>query len=59
MIRCFYLGCENNADYIDDADNYICNDCMEECLENNYTGQVREDFESLDWGKFPVNGFCE
>lgn len=57
--KCSYPDCNNIADFIDDADNYVCDDCMEMDLDNNYTGQEPEDFERLNWEKFPENGFAK
>lgn len=56
--KCFFQGCENEADFIDDGDCYVCEDCMKRSLsENEYPGQEAEDFEKLDWVKYPELGY--
>lgn len=58
MPICDYEHCDNDAEFIDDSDNYVCKECMERSLsENEYCGQTAEDFESLDWNKYPKLGF--
>lgn len=56
-IKCSYIDCENKADYIDNMDNYVCEEHMTNALEDDYVDQEPEDFERLDWEKFPENGF--
>jgi len=43
--------CENEARYIDDMDNYLCEDCMVICITETY--------ETLNWDLYPKNGFSE
>ena len=58
MQRCFFEGCDNDSEYIDDSDCYVCESCMERILsEEEYGGQEPEDFEKLDWDKYPDFGY--
>ena len=59
MKKCVTQGCSNDAEFIDSQDNYSCSDCMHDDIENEYTGQVDEDYEWLDWEIFPKNGYSE
>lgn len=45
MIKCYILGCDNEAEVWDDMDNKICIPCMEREIEEEST--LPEDYESL------------
>lgn len=51
--------CDNDAGYIDSMDNYMCEDCVNNDIDGNYSDQTSEDFEKLNWKKYPENGYCE
>lgn len=57
MENCSVEHCDCDAEYIDSMDNYYCTDCMDDDLENNYTGQRHEDYEILNWFDHPKNGY--
>ena len=50
-----------DAEYIDDMDNYLCEDCMNKEVEDDDNTKVLnyERYEMLDWENFPKNGFSE
>lgn len=58
-VNCFYMDCDNTADFIDDMDCYVCLSCMIAVLENSYTRHNIADFEHLNWDMFPENGFSQ
>ena len=47
-----------DAEYIDDMDNYLCEDCMNKEVEED-DDNTHERYEMLDWENFPKNGFSE
>lgn len=58
MIKCIYK-CGEEAVYVDNDEDYICEECMKDITTTGSTGQVREDFKTLDWDKFPTYGYKE
>jgi hypothetical protein len=45
-IKCDIVGCEENADFITDSDNYVCESHMWQEIEEN--GYEPEDYEPIE-----------
>lgn len=43
--QCEYVDCENDAEYTDHMDSYVCGECMEREIEDGTADQ--DDFESI------------
>ena len=43
---CDYQGCDNKPEFMDDADNFVCEECMEREVTEYGTSEY-EDYESL------------
>lgn len=50
---CEYQGCENEAEWLDDSDSRICEDCM---IREIIEGEPAENFESIDIFEIRLNG---
>ncbi len=44
-VKCEYDGCEQDAEFWDNADNKVCRDCMEREIRNSEV--TEDDFELL------------
>jgi len=43
--KCEYIGCENDAEYIDEMDSYVCSECMDREIQDGTAEQ--NDFEII------------